>query len=69
MNIANAIARGGWEGLIFTCGMILVALLIGVLRNGLDFMEVTDHTKQIVIGVMIIFAVLLDYTRQRLQSA
>ena len=31
MNIADVIARGGWEGLIFTCGMILVALLIGVL--------------------------------------
>lgn len=46
-------------------GTVFGALVIGVLRNGLDFMNVSDHTKQIVIGGMIIFAVLLDYCRRQ----
>ncbi|MBN2327463.1 MAG: ABC transporter permease [Candidatus Omnitrophica bacterium] len=46
-------------------GTLFGALIIGVLRNGLDLMGVTDHLKQIVIGSMIIFAVLLDYYRRR----
>ncbi len=47
-------------------GTLFGALIIGVLRNGLDLMEVTDHVKQMVIGAMIIFAVLLDYYRRKL---
>ncbi len=54
---------GGKGSVIGTC---FGALIIGVLRNGLDLMNVTDHIKQIVIGSMIIFAVLLDYYRRRL---
>lgn len=46
-------------------GTLFGALIIGVLRNGLDLMGVTDHLKQIVIGGMIIFAVLLDYYRRK----
>ena len=45
------------------------ALIIGVLRNGLDLMGVTDHIKLIAIGSMIIFAVLLDYYRRRLTQS
>jgi ribose transport system permease protein len=47
-------------------GTFFGALIIGVLRNGLDLMGVTDHIKQMTIGTMIIFAVLLDYYRRRL---
>ncbi|RJP18641.1 MAG: ABC transporter permease [Candidatus Omnitrophota bacterium] len=54
---------GGKGSVIGTC---FGALIIGVLRNGLDLMNVTDHIKQIVIGSMIIFAVLLDYYRRTL---
>lgn len=50
-------------------GTFFGALIIRVLHNGMDFMDVSHHTKQIVIGTMIIFAVLLDYLRQRLQSS
>lgn len=46
-------------------GTLFGALIIGVLRNGLDLMGITDHLKQIVIGGMIIFAVLLDYYRRK----
>ncbi len=49
-------------------GTFFGALIIRVLHNGMDFMDVSHHTKQIVIGSMIIFAVLLDYLRQRLHS-
>lgn len=48
-------------------GTFFGALIIRVLHNGMDFMDVSHHTKQIVIGSMIIFAVLLDFLRQRLQ--
>ncbi|NPU99566.1 MAG: ABC transporter permease [Candidatus Omnitrophica bacterium] len=47
-------------------GTLFGALIIGVLRNGLDLMGVTDHLKQMVIGGMIFFAVLLDYYRRKL---
>lgn len=50
-------------------GTLFGALIIGVLRNGLDLMGVTDHLKQIVIGSMIIFAVLLDYYRRRFSQS
>ncbi len=46
-------------------GTLFGALIIGVLRNGLDLMEVTDHIKLIVIGFMIVFAVFLDYFRRQ----
>ncbi|MBI1387357.1 MAG: ribose ABC transporter permease [bacterium] len=49
-------------------GSLFGALIIAVLRNGLDLMSVTDHVKQMVIGGMIIFAVLLDYYRRRLYA-
>ena len=49
-------------------GALFGAFIIGVLRNGLELMEVTDHIKQMVIGGMIIFAVLLDYYRRRLNG-
>ena len=50
-------------------GTFFGALIIGVLRNGLDLMGVTDHIKLIAIGSMIIFAVLLDYYRRRLTQS
>ncbi|MDP8245228.1 MAG: ABC transporter permease [Candidatus Hinthialibacter antarcticus] len=61
--IGGASLFGGKGGVI---GALFGALIIGVLRNGLELMEVTDHIKQMVIGGMIIFAVLLDYYRRRL---
>ncbi len=50
-------------------GTFFGVLIIGVLRNGLELMGVTDHTKQMIIGAMIIFAVLLDYYRRKLYCA
>jgi len=47
-------------------GTFFGALIIGVLRNGLELMGVQDNVKLMVIGGMIIFAVLLDYYRRYL---
>ncbi len=63
--IGGASLFGGKGGVI---GTLFGALIIGVLRNGLVLMDVTDHIKQMVIGGMIIFAVLLDYYRRRLNG-
>jgi ribose/xylose/arabinose/galactoside ABC-type transport system permease subunit len=41
-------------------GTFLGALLIGVINNGLDLMNVTSYYQQVVMGVIIIGAVVLD---------
>ena len=48
----------GGEGKIF--GTLIGALLIGVLRNGLNLMNVSSYIQQIAIGVVIVVAVLID---------
>jgi ribose transport system permease protein len=50
----------GGEGNVF--GTLVGALIIGVLRNGLNLLSISSFTQQIVIGVVIIVAVLLDMT-------
>jgi ribose/xylose/arabinose/galactoside ABC-type transport system permease subunit len=48
----------GGEGKVF--GTLVGALIIGVLRNGLNLLSISSFTQQIVIGLVIIVAVLLD---------
>jgi len=48
----------GGEGTIF--GTLIGALIIGVLRNGLNLLDISSFVQQIVIGAVIIVAVLLD---------
>lgn len=48
----------GGEGNVF--GTLVGALIIGVLRNGLNLLSISSFTQQIVIGLVIIVAVLLD---------
>ena len=45
-------------------GTLIGALIIGVLNNGLTLMNIPDEIKQIIIGVVIIIAVLLDRKRR-----
>ena len=52
----------GGEGTIV--GTIIGALLMAVIRNGLTLMHVTAFYQQIVIGVVIILAVLIDRLRR-----
>ena len=46
-------------------GTIIGALIIGVMNNGLDLLNVSSYWQQIVKGVIIVLAVLLDKTAKR----
>ena len=46
-------------------GTLIGALIMGVLRNGLNLLGVSSFIQQIVIGVVIIFAVLMDMSLKR----
>lgn len=48
----------GGEGKIF--GTLIGALIIGVLRNGLNLLDISSFVQQVVIGTVIIIAVLFD---------
>ena len=43
-------------------GTMIGALIMGVLRNGLNLLGVSSFVQQIVIGLVIVVAVLIDST-------
>ena len=56
----------GGEGTIL--GTLVGALIMGVLRNGLNLLNVSSFIQQIVIGSVIILAVLVDMTLKKRNS-
>jgi ribose transport system permease protein len=46
-------------------GTFLGAMLIAVLRNGLNLLDVDSYVQQVVVGVVILLAVLLDPVRRK----
>jgi putative xylitol transport system permease protein len=46
-------------------GTIVGALIIGVINNGLDLLGVSSYYQQVIKGVIIVAAVLLDVSRRR----
>ncbi len=56
----------GGEGTL--AGTLVGALIMGVLRNGLNLLGVSSFLQQIVIGTVIIIAVLVDATLKNRQS-
>jgi putative xylitol transport system permease protein len=46
-------------------GTLIGALLIGVMNNGLDLMGVESYYQQVIKGVLIVAAVMLDQSRNR----
>ena len=65
--IAAAVIGGtslvGGEGRVF--GTLIGALIMGVLRNGLNLLGVSSFLQQTIIGSVIIIAVLIDMTLKR----
>ena len=49
-------------------GTLMGALIIGVLRNGLNLLDVSSFWQQVVIGAVIALAVMTDTLRKRSQS-
>jgi ribose transport system permease protein len=49
-------------------GTFIGALILAVLRNGLNLLSVSAFWQQVVIGVVIALAVLLDTLRRRTAS-
>ncbi|AYM82141.1 sugar ABC transporter permease [Agrobacterium tumefaciens str. Cherry 2E-2-2] len=62
--IGGTSLAGGRGGVV---GTILGALLIGVINNGLDLLSVDSGNKQVIKGVVIVFAVFLDTVRARIR--
>lgn len=65
--IASAVIGGtsllGGAGSVW--GTLLGAITMGVIRNGLNLMNVSSYLQKLIIGVIIIAAVLLDSFRNR----
>ena len=49
-------------------GTLFGVILIGVLNNGLDLLNVSSYYQQVVMGVIIIGAVLLDSWNQKIKD-
>ncbi|MBI3193318.1 MAG: ribose ABC transporter permease, partial [Ignavibacteriae bacterium] len=46
-------------------GTFMGAMLIGVLRNGLNLLNVSSYVQMVMVGVVILLAVLMDRMRGR----
>ncbi|MBN9413937.1 MAG: substrate-binding domain-containing protein [Candidatus Eremiobacteraeota bacterium] len=57
---------GGQGGVM---GTLFGALIMGVLRNGLNLLEVSADMQQVVIGVVIVLAVLVDRSREQISRS
>ena len=56
--VIGGTSLAGGEGSLV--GTLIGALIMGVLRNGLNLLNVSSFTQQVVIGLVIIIAVLID---------
>jgi ribose transport system permease protein len=57
----------GGEGKI--AGTLIGALIMGVLRNGLNLLDVSSYVQQTIIGLVIISAVFLDMSLKKAKNA
>lgn len=65
--IASVVVGGtslsGGRGTIV--GTLIGAVLIGVLRNGLNLLDVNSYVQQVVVGFVILFTVMMDRGRKK----
>lgn len=60
--IGGASLTGGFGGV---GGTLIGAIIMGVIRNGLNLLNVSAYLQQLILGIIIIAAVLLDSFRNR----
>ena len=68
LDVIAAVVVGGtslFGGRGSILGTFIGSLLIGVLRNGLNLMNVESYVQQVVVGFVILFAVMIDQWRRR----
>ncbi len=68
LDVIAAVVVGGtslFGGRGSVAGTFIGAMLIGVLRNGLNLTGVGSYVQQVVLGVVILLAVLLDQLKKR----
>jgi ribose transport system permease protein len=61
--VVGGTSLSGGRGSIL--GTLIGSLLIGVLRNGLNLLNVGSYVQQVIVGVVILLAVMLDQLRKR----
>ena len=61
--VIGGVSLAGGEGLLI--GTLIGALIIGVLRNGLNLLSVSAFVQEIMIGIVIIVAVFADRIKRR----
>ncbi len=69
LDVIAAVVVGGtslFGGRGSIIGTFLGAMLIGILRNGLNLMNVSSYLQMIVLGVVILLAVMLDQIKNKL---
>ncbi len=68
LDVIAAVVVGGtslFGGRGSIIGTFLGAMLIGILRNGLNLVNVSSYVQMIVLGVVILLAVMLDQLKKR----
>jgi ribose transport system permease protein len=63
--IGGVSLRGGEGGVI---GAIFGAVLIVLIRNGMDMMNISSYLQMVVMGLLLIFAVVMDHFRLALKG-
>jgi ribose/xylose/arabinose/galactoside ABC-type transport system permease subunit len=68
LDVIAAVVVGGtslFGGRGTVIGTFLGAMLIGILRNGLNLLNVNSYVQQVVVGVVILLAVLIDNLKKK----
>jgi len=67
LDVIAAVVVGGtslFGGRGTVIGTLIGSLLIGVLRNGLNLLDVESYIQQVIVGVVILLAVMMDRLRK-----